>query len=155
MTMLSKTILGKRIYASATLLQKPLVAALVIAGSLISFADAHAGNTKVFVQSTQGSSSFAGITTKEDGTLALAANPKNLATFDPVARTFIANFEYPTYSFMDGLALIHRPGFVDGLAGSSFLDGRIPTLFDNGAYIQSNTGEFDPAPGPDPIPGDI
>ena len=148
MKILSEKSFGKWVCAGANLSQKTLLTALVIMGNLISFEQAHASSAKVFIQSNQGISGFAGITTKEDGTIAVSGNPKNLQTFDPVTQQFIANFAYPIYSFMDGTALIERPGFSSGLAGSSFLDGRVPTLFDNGALLESNNADtFLPAPG--------
>ncbi|CDR33645.1 YncE family protein [Criblamydia sequanensis] len=114
------------------------------------FSLAYADNSKIFIQSKEKIKGFAGLATKNNGELLLAANPKNVRIFDPDNQEFKGNdFKLPFYSFADDIALIPKDknrNIPGGYALTCFLDGRIITVLNDGSVIESNQGQFFPIP---------
>lgn len=109
-----------------------------------------AGDTHTLLETSQHAKGFAGIVTREDGKLLVAAHPKVIKLFNPSTKKFEQDlFTLPLYSFPEDLALIPRDdsrGIPGGFSVASPLDGQIFTVLLDGTIIESNTGQFDTVP---------
>lgn len=103
--------------------------------------------TKVFVKSPGGISGFAGMAVLPDGTIVMAANPRNLRGFDVDSQTFVFSVQYPEFGFVDDVALVPGTGGSYVVAATGFLDGAIKTISSSGVFGLANNDWTVPTPG--------
>lgn len=109
-----------------------------------------------FIQATQQIPNFGGLTYWK-GKLLVCGYPKNVRVFDPDIGQFTSDaFVLPqqNFSFPNDVAVIPADtsrGIVGGFVCTSFLDGRIYTVLNNGTIILSNTGPFPVFPQTGPV----
>lgn len=135
-----KKLFAQRMDSGNRLLQKKLIASLFLVCSA-NFVDANPPG-KILNQATQEIKGFARLAQLENGLCVVSSQPKNIRLFDPNTGKFIDTiYTLTNYSFPDDLVLI-----PEGYSIASFLDGRIPTVLNNGKVIQSNQGPFKVSP---------
>lgn len=96
--------------------------------------------TNVIIQSKQGKQGWAGLQFKNNR-LYICANPNVVSVFNFNSKRFEDDdFTVKNFSFSDDIVLS-----PNGYSLASFLDGKVPTKFDNGTVVQSLTGPFEVA----------